>query len=58
MNDLKIGDRITAGEGDDRGSGVVLEFVGNLITIAWDSGVKTTTSREALGIFLSMIDRS
>ena len=45
---MKVGQRITAGNGDDRDSGIVDAIDGDQVTVRWDSGVVTTQRAAAL----------
>lgn len=45
---FEVGQRITAGHGDDRDSGVVGAICGDQVTVQWDSGVVTSQSAAAL----------
>jgi hypothetical protein len=50
---LTEGDRIEAGKGEDRETGNVLAVDGDMVTVGWDSGVRTTQTvaeLEALGL--------
>lgn len=38
---LAVGDRVTAGRGDDRDTGVIVAIDGDSVRVAWDSGVTT-----------------
>ncbi len=38
---LTIGSRVEAGQGEDHDAGRIVEIVGDMATVAWDSGVKT-----------------
>lgn len=42
----EIGDRVEAGEGDDRDTGTVRGFDGRLVLVGWDQGVTTPTPVE------------
>lgn len=44
----EAGDRITAGPGEDRESGEVIDVDGDNVTVAWDQGVTTTQPLSAL----------
>lgn len=44
----ELGDRITAGDGDGRESGKVIDIDGDSVTVAWDQGVTTTQPIAAL----------
>lgn len=45
---IEVGKRITAGKGEDRDSGRIDVIEGDQVTVAWDSGVVTTQSADAL----------
>lgn len=45
---LQINDIVKAGIGEDRDTGRVDAIAGNQVTVAWDSGVRTTQSVESL----------
>ena len=42
MNNLSIGDRIEVGIGDDYDVGIIVDIDGDRVTVAWESGVRTT----------------
>jgi hypothetical protein len=47
-SEFEVGDRVEGGEGDDHDTGRVIEIDGDEITVAWDSGVRTTQPADLL----------
>lgn len=45
---LKVGQRITCGAGEDRDSGIIDVIDGDAVTVRWDSLVVTTQSVAAI----------
>lgn len=54
---IKIGDRVTAGEGEDRDTGSVQSVEGDMATVSWDSGVATPCPVADLDEMATMLER-
>lgn len=48
MITFAVGDKVEAGEGEDHDTGTVIEVDGDQVTVAWDSGQRTTQPVDAL----------